>query len=120
MSSYDIQGMRNQGMNDRQINRYIKKVERDLRRKFSKPRKLLPGASVDQVKSSNMGLGSSPSYDDYLKTVPQGCMGAPSAPTFVGAMKKGGGAKNYEKGGKINLDACGVSTASKSKKSPNW
>jgi hypothetical protein len=35
-------------------------------------------------------------------------------------MKKGGGAKKYEKGGKINLDACSVSTASKSKKSPNW
>lgn len=135
MSSYDIQGMRNQGMNDRQISRYIKKAERDRRRQLSKPRKLLPGASVDQVKSADMNLGSSSSLEEtnqILKnfkpdtgyggppqSVLQGRMAKPS-PTFVGAMKKGGGAKNYEKGGKINLDACSVSTASKSKKSPNW
>lgn len=35
-------------------------------------------------------------------------------------MKKGGEAKKYTKGGKINLDACGVSTAQKSKSSPKW
>jgi hypothetical protein len=35
-------------------------------------------------------------------------------------MKKGGEAKKYTKGGKINLNACGVSTAQKSKSSPKW
>lgn len=34
--------------------------------------------------------------------------------------KKGGSVKKYTKGGKINLDACGVSTHTKSKSSPNW
>ena len=116
---FNIQGLRDQGMNDRQINRYIKKTERDLRRQLSKPRKLLPGASVDQVKVSNMGLGSAEDAPPTQSAL-QGRMGVPSAPTFVGAMKKGGGAKKYEKGGKINLGACSVSTASKSKKSPNW
>lgn len=35
-------------------------------------------------------------------------------------MKKGGSVKKYASGGKINLDACGVSTHTKSKSSPNW
>lgn len=35
-------------------------------------------------------------------------------------MKKGGEAKKYTKGGKINLDACGVSTGGKSNKCPAW
>ncbi len=35
-------------------------------------------------------------------------------------MKKGGEAKKYTKGGKINLDACGVSTGGKSNKCAGW
>jgi len=35
-------------------------------------------------------------------------------------MKKGGAVKKYTSGGKINLDACSVSTHTKSKSSPNW
>jgi len=115
---FNIQGLRDQGMNDRQINRYIKKAERDFYRKMRKPKVLKPEASVDPVKVSNMGLGSaedaSPTQSALQRDIGK------AAPTFVGAMKKGGGAKNYEKGGKINLGACSVSTASKSKKSPNW
>lgn len=34
--------------------------------------------------------------------------------------KKGGAVKQYTKGGKINLDACGVSTHVPSKKNSNW
>jgi len=37
------------------------------------------------------------------------------------AFKKGGSVKkNYTNGGKINLDACGVSTSSKGKKNSGW
>jgi hypothetical protein len=116
---FNIQGLRDQGMNDRQINRYITKAQRDFYRQMRKNPKLrLPGVSVDPVKVSNMGLGSaedaSPTQSALQRDIGK------AAPTFVGAMKKGGGAKNYEKGGKINLGACSVSTASKSKKSPNW
>jgi len=35
-------------------------------------------------------------------------------------MKKGGAVKKYAKGGKINLDACGVSTHKPAKKNANW
>ncbi len=35
-------------------------------------------------------------------------------------LKKGGAAKQYTKGGKINLGACGVSTHVPSKKNANW
>lgn len=45
-------------------------------------------------------------------------MGAPFS--RKSSMKKGGDAKKYTKGGKINLDACSVSTHTKSKKSHNW
>ncbi len=41
-------------------------------------------------------------------------------PHIDGIKKKGGEVKKYAKGGKINLDACGVSTAQKSKSSPKW
>lgn len=34
--------------------------------------------------------------------------------------KKGGAVKQYAKGGKINLSACGVSTHTPSKKNPNF
>jgi hypothetical protein len=37
-----------------------------------------------------------------------------------GPMKKGGAVKQYTKGGKINLGACGVSTHVPSKKNANW
>jgi len=37
-----------------------------------------------------------------------------------GPMKKGGAVKQYTKGGKINLGACGVSTHMPSKKNANW
>jgi hypothetical protein len=37
-----------------------------------------------------------------------------------GPMKKGGAVKQYAKGGKINLAACGVSTHTPSKKNPNF
>jgi hypothetical protein len=37
-----------------------------------------------------------------------------------GPMKKGGQVKKYAKGGRINLDACGVSTHTPSKKNANW
>jgi len=37
-----------------------------------------------------------------------------------GPMKKGGAVKQYAKGGKINLSACGVSTHTPSKKNPNF
>jgi hypothetical protein len=37
-----------------------------------------------------------------------------------GPMKKGGAVKKYAKGGKINLDACGVSTHTPAKKKANW
>jgi len=37
-----------------------------------------------------------------------------------GPMKKGGAVKQYTKGGKINLGACGVSTHVPSKKNSNW
>jgi hypothetical protein len=42
-----------------------------------------------------------------------GTMGGPFA-------KTGTGPQYLKKGGKINLDACGVSTHQKSKKSPSW
>lgn len=38
----------------------------------------------------------------------------------LGPMKKGGAVKKYAKGGKISLDACGVSTHKPSKKNANW
>jgi len=37
-----------------------------------------------------------------------------------GPMKKGGAVKQYTKGGKINLGACGVSTHVPNKKNSNW
>jgi len=37
-----------------------------------------------------------------------------------GPMKKGGAVKKHAKGGKINLDACGVSTHKPAKKNANW
>lgn len=37
-----------------------------------------------------------------------------------GPMKKGGAVKKYAKGGKISLDACGVSTHKPAKKKANW
>jgi hypothetical protein len=37
-----------------------------------------------------------------------------------GGFKKGGAVKQYTKGGKINLGACGVSTHMPSKKNSNW
>ncbi len=46
-------------------------------------------------------------------------MGKPD-PTFCGTMKKGGAANHYTNGGKINLDACGVSTGKKSNKCAGW
>ena len=36
------------------------------------------------------------------------------------SMKKGGDVKKYVSGGKINLNACGISTHNKSKNSSNW
>lgn len=41
-------------------------------------------------------------------------------PVSPAMYKKGGEAKKYTKGGKINLDACGVSTHKKSKSSSSW
>jgi hypothetical protein len=35
-------------------------------------------------------------------------------------MKKGGTVKKYAKGGKINLNACSVSTHKPAKKNANW
>lgn len=38
----------------------------------------------------------------------------------LGPMKKGGTVKKYAKGGRISLDACGVSTHKPAKKNANW
>jgi len=76
------------------------------------------GASVpDYLKPGYTGLQGTPAPNAGPRT-----MGAtnPIPQSILGIKKKGGEVKKYAKGGKINLDACGVSTAQKSKSSPKW
>lgn len=47
-------------------------------------------------------------------------VGGTAAKALGLGMKKGGSANHYTKGGKINLDACGVSTGGKSNKCAGW
>lgn len=61
------------------------------------------GAALGQISSALGGGGGG---------------GMTQQPNF--SMKKGGSVKKYTHGGKINLDACGVSTHQKSKKSSDW
>jgi uncharacterized phage infection (PIP) family protein YhgE len=45
---------------------------------------------------------------------------APSGYQSSAGLKKGGTVKKYAKGGRISLDACGVSTHKPAKKNANW
>lgn len=69
----------------------------------SKPMRPMPSAAPAGLRSLIQNAGTAPR--------------PPSAPI---AVKKGGNVKKYANGGKISLNSCGVSTASKSKKSPSW
>lgn len=72
----------------------------------------------DRNPKINLPSEGSPAPNEALLAAQQkGIMGTGSQSAM---MKKGGEAKKYTKGGKINLDACGVSTAQKSKSSPKW
>jgi hypothetical protein len=79
-------------------------------------------AGIGQVNQGANAIGSA------LNTINGAIGGSGMGGNFSGSssdvmprmMKKGGSVKAYTKGGKINLDACSVSTHTKSEKSSNW
>jgi hypothetical protein len=86
----------------------------------------------DHIKAFWHGAGSPRSEDDWRRYSAIGYF-APGTDIqkaktdFLAGYKKGGRVKaaqdtkkKYTSGGKINLNECGVSTASKNKKNPNW
>ena len=92
------------------------------------PIKYQPAKSpVDTNRPKMLGpLGSQPKPGTSSNVLPQNVqqnlmnLKAQGGIKDTTIMKNGGTVKKYTKGGKINLDACGISTHSKSKNSSNW
>ena len=84
------------------------------------------GSASDVLGQINQGAGTVATAisraSDALGSGGGGLMGGGGTPpnNDMTTYKKGGSAKKYSSGGKINLKDCGVSTASKGKKNPNW
>jgi hypothetical protein len=126
MSSYDIRGMQASGMTTQQINDFIKQTEANLRAKDVRSQFNPKNVGTSSVKTSVKQPVRQPIKPPTMSPVkpaakPYVYSARPSLfPHIDGMKKKGGEVKKYAKGGKINLDACGVSTAQKSKSSPKW
>lgn len=133
MSSYDIRGMQASGMTQQQINDYIKEQDAKIygpkgtwpkglpvKPQVMPPVKPRPirTATGTPIKSltSSAALRKFAPLLQQMKAQKSGVMGSGSQQV----MKKGGAANHYTKGGKINLDACGVSTGKKSNKCAGW
>ena len=108
MSSYAIP----KGMTSAQADKFVKQKEAEaptLMRDFKDQVKQADGIKFTQPRRVAPLL-------QQMKAQKSGVMGKGSQRV----MKKGGSANHYTKGGKINLDACGVSTSGKSNKCPTW
>ena len=78
-------------------------------------------ASAGYVNNATSGVGMGGGAQAGLDQAQESLSNIGQAVSQIEAsMKKGGTVKKYVKGGKINLDSCGVSTHQKSKKSSSW
>lgn len=148
MSRYNIPAMQASGMTTQQINNYIKQQDAKIygsrggRGPKVPPKPIMGGINpnakppsgidLEKIRQGVQSLPKGIMDDDFVPKTPlsnmpfgqrlQGMMQSfgQLGQNNASMMKKGGEAKKYTKGGKINLDACGVSTGGKSNKCPSW